>query len=173
MAEALWSSGEIATATGGRSFGDAFAATGVQIDSREVGAGDLFVALRAERDGHDFIPAALERGAAGTLAGVRPVAGSGVLVDDTLGGLRAMATAARDRAPARRAAVTGSVGKTSVTQLVLAGLKVAGEAHGSVRSFNNHIGVPLTLARMPKATRRAVFEIGMNHAREIGPLSRL
>ena len=83
-----------------------------------------------------------------------------------------MALAARDRATgARRAAITGSVGKTSVTQLVLAGLKLAGAAHGSMRSFNNHIGVPLTLARMPKATMRAVFEIGMNHADEIAPLS--
>ncbi|HEY5290573.1 MAG TPA: Mur ligase family protein, partial [Caulobacteraceae bacterium] len=82
--------------------------------------------------------------------------------------------AARERAKtARRGAVTGSVGKTSVTQAVLAGLKLAGDAHGSVKSFNNHIGVPLTLARMPRTTRRAVFEMGMNHAGEIAPLSRL
>ena len=174
MAEPLWTSADIASATGGDPFGEPFDAAGVQIDSREVAPGDLFVALRAERDGHDFVPAALERGAAGTLASRWPVAGSGVLVSDSLEGLGAMAVAARTRAPnARRAAITGSVGKTSVTQLVLSGLKLAGAAHGSVRSFNNHIGMPLTLTRMPTATRRAVFEIGMNHAGEIAPLSRM
>ncbi len=173
MAEPLWTSAEIAAATGGVAFGEPLAASGVEIDSREIASGDLFVALRAERDGHDFIPAAIARGAAGVLAGA-PAAGSGVLVEDTLDGLRALALAGRDRATdARRAAITGSVGKTSVTQLVLSGLKLAGEAHGSVRSFNNHIGVPLTLARMPKTTKRAVFEIGMNHAGEIAPLSKM
>ena len=81
--------------------------------------------------------------------------------------------AARDRAPqARRGAVTGSVGKTSVTQAIRAGLERAGRAHGSVKSYNNHIGVPLTLARMPRDTERAVFEIGMNHADEIAPADR-
>ncbi len=174
MAEPLWTSAEIASATQGDPFGEAFDVSGVEIDSREVCAGDLFVALRAERDGHAFVPAALERGAAGTLASRWPVPGSGVLVEDSLDSLRAMAIAAQNRATgARRAAITGSVGKTSVTQLVLAGLKLAGAAHGSVRSFNNHIGVPLTLARMPKTTERAVFEIGMNHAGEIAPLAKM
>ncbi|HEY2480826.1 MAG TPA: Mur ligase family protein, partial [Caulobacteraceae bacterium] len=85
-----------------------------------------------------------------------------------------LGAAARERASgARRGAITGSVGKTSVTQAVLGGLHLAGDGHGSIRSFNNHIGVPLTLARMPPATRRAVFEMGMNHAGEIAPLSRL
>jgi UDP-N-acetylmuramoyl-tripeptide--D-alanyl-D-alanine ligase len=97
-----------------------------------------------------------------------------VIVEDTLRGLEGLAAFARDRVPAaRRGAVTGSVGKTSVTQAVLAGLKRAGAAHGSIKSFNNHIGVPLTLARMPRDAQRAVFELGMNHAGEIGPLSRL
>jgi UDP-N-acetylmuramoyl-tripeptide--D-alanyl-D-alanine ligase len=174
LAEPLWTSADIGSATGGEPFGEPFVATGIQIDSREVGVGDLFVALRAERDGHGFVAAALKSGAAGTLASLWPVAGSGVLVADSLEGLSSMAVAARNRASgARRAAITGSVGKTSVTQLVLSGLKLAGAAHGSVRSFNNHIGVPLTLARMPKATMRAVFEIGMNHAGEIEPLSRM
>ncbi len=174
MAEPLWTSGEIASATGGDPFGAPFDASGVEIDSREVKQGDLFVALQAERDGHAFVPASIERGAAGTLASRWPVAGSGILVEDSLKALEAMAVTARDRAPdARRAAITGSVGKTSVTQLVLAGLKRAGRAHGAVRSFNNHIGVPLTLARMPKTTQRAVFEIGMNHAGEIAPLAKM
>jgi UDP-N-acetylmuramoyl-tripeptide--D-alanyl-D-alanine ligase len=97
-----------------------------------------------------------------------------VRVNDTLIALADLGAAARERASlARRGAVTGSVGKTSVTQAVLAGVKRAGDGHGSVRSFNNHIGVPLTLARMPGSTRRAVFEMGMNHAGEIAPLSRL
>jgi UDP-N-acetylmuramoyl-tripeptide--D-alanyl-D-alanine ligase len=170
---ALWSSGEIVAATGGAPHGAAFEACGLDIDSRALKAGDLFVALAAERDGHDFAANALARGAVGTLAS-RPVSGPFVLVEDTLAGLRALAAAARDRAgAARRGAVTGSVGKTSVTQAVLAGLRRAGPAHGSVRSFNNHIGVPLTLARMPPETRAAVFEMGMNHPGEIAPLSQL
>ena len=173
MTEPLWTSGEILDATGGRMSGEAFAATGVAIDSRQVVRGDLFVALAGERDGHGFVPAALASGAAGSLAAKAPP-GSAIIVDDTLVALAAMGAAARERAPhCRRGAVTGSVGKTSVTQAVLGGLELAGEAHGSVQSFNNHIGVPLTLARMPRATRRAVFEMGMNHANEIAPLSRL
>ena len=82
--------------------------------------------------------------------------------------------AARDGATAaRRAAVTGSVGKTSATRAIAAGLALAGPSHASVKSYNNHIGVPLTLARMPRTTKRAVFEVGMNHAGEIEPLSRM
>ncbi len=116
---------------------------------------------------------ALERGAAGLLAS-QPGAGPRVLVSDTLKALEALGLAARERATeCRRGAVTGSVGKTSLTQAIKLGLEMAGAGHGSVKSYNNHIGVPLTLARMPAGTRRAVFEIGMNHAEEIRPLSRL
>jgi UDP-N-acetylmuramoyl-tripeptide--D-alanyl-D-alanine ligase len=173
MAEPLWTSGDIVNAVGGRLSGPDFAALGVAIDSRQVAAGDLFVALSGERDGHAYIPAALQAGASGSLA-AKAAPGSAIIVDDTLAALAAMGAAARDRAPqARRGAVTGSVGKTSVTQAVLGGLELGGDAHGSVQSFNNHIGVPLTLARMPRTTRRAVFEMGMNHAGEIAPLSRL
>ena len=169
----LWTSDEIVAAVGGALHGAAFAATGVTFDTRELQPGDLFVALAGERDGHDFAAAAFAKGAAGALVS-RPVEGGPfVQVADTLRGLEALGAAARDRAPARRIAVTGSVGKTSVTQALLAALRLAGPAHGSVKSFNNHIGVPLTLARMPRETRYAVFEIGMNHAGEIGPLSRL
>jgi len=173
MSELLWTSSEVAAAVNGRLSGPAFLAEGVSIDSREVEAGDLFVALSGERDGHEFVPAALKSGATGSLVS-KAAPGSAILVDDTLAALADLGAAARDRAAeARRGAVTGSVGKTSVTQAVLAGLKLAGDGHGSVRSFNNHIGVPLTLARMPRSTRRAVFEMGMNHAGEIAPLSRL
>ncbi|HUO21888.1 MAG TPA: UDP-N-acetylmuramoyl-tripeptide--D-alanyl-D-alanine ligase [Caulobacteraceae bacterium] len=172
MSEPLWTSGEIALAVGGAVEGSAFAATGVSIDTRTIEPGDLFVALAGARDGHDFIDGALASGAAGSLAS-RSGAGPRVLVRDVQAGLEAMALHARDRSGARRGAVTGSVGKTSVTQAVRAGLALAGRAHGSVKSYNNQIGVPLTLARMPRATERAVFEIGMNHAGEIEPLSRM
>ena len=169
----LWTRDEIVAATQGSATGADFAATGVTFDTRELQPGDLFVALAGERDGHDFAQAAFVKGAAGALVS-RPVEGGPyVLVPDTLKALEALGAAARDRADAKRIAVTGSVGKTSVTQALLASLKLAGPAHGSVKSFNNHIGVPLTLARMPRETTFAVFEIGMNHAGEIGPLSRL
>ena len=173
MAEPLWTSDEIVAASGGVLVGAPFAAHGVSIDTRTLEAGDLFVALAGVRDGHEFVDAALGRGAAGTLASL-PVAGSSVLVGDTLAALEKLGAAARDRAPqVRRGAVTGSVGKTSVTQAIRAGLARAGRAHSSVKSYNNHIGVPLTLARMPRDTERAVFEIGMNHADEITPLTRM
>ena len=173
MADPLWTSEAVAAATGGRASGGPFVATGVAIDSRTALPGDLFVALAAERDGHAFVPAALAAGAAGVLAS-RPVEAPAVIVEDTLRALDALGLAARARATqALRGAVTGSVGKTSVTQLVRAGLDLAGHAHGSVKSYNNHIGVPLTLARMPADTQRAIFEIGMNHAGEIAPLSRM
>jgi UDP-N-acetylmuramoyl-tripeptide--D-alanyl-D-alanine ligase len=174
MAETLWTSSEIAAAVGGRPAGEAFAATGVSIDTRTLEPGDLFVALAGVRDGHEFVGQALAKGAAGVLA-ARPVEAPAVMVSgEVLAALEALGQAARDRAPqARRGAVTGSVGKTSVTQAIRAGLMRAGRAHSSVKSYNNHIGVPLTLARMPRDTERAVFEIGMNHEGEIAPLARM
>jgi len=169
----LWTSAEIASATGGRTEGAPFDVYGVSIDSREITPGDLFVALAGERDGHDFAAGAMARGAAASLV-ARPAAGPDIVVDDTLKALERMGETARDRAAlARRAAVTGSVGKTSVTQAIAASLALAGPSHASVKSYNNHIGVPLTLARMPRETELAVFEIGMNHADEITPLSRM
>jgi UDP-N-acetylmuramoyl-tripeptide--D-alanyl-D-alanine ligase len=167
----LWTAEEIARAVGGRIDGG-FEATGVSIDTRTLEPGDLFVALAGVRDGHEFLEQAFAKGASGALVS-RPSAGPAVIVDDVQQALERLGAAARDRAPARRGAVTGSVGKTSVTQAVRAGLELAGSAHSSVKSYNNHIGVPLTLARMPAETQRAVFEIGMNHAGEIAPLSRM
>ena len=172
MTEALWTAQDIATATGGR-FKSAFSVQGVSIDTRTVEVGDLFVALAGARDGHDFIAQALEKGASGALAS-KPSPGHSVQVADTFEALEALGLAARVRAPqARRGAVTGSVGKTSVTQAIRAGIALAGRSHSSVKSYNNHIGVPLTLARMPRDTERAIFEIGMNHADEITPLSKM
>ena len=172
MLEPLWTADEIARAAGGLVQGLHFQASGVSIDTRTLQPGDLFVALRGERDGHAFARDAFGKGAVAVLAS-ELVDGPHVLVDDTFVGLERMGLWARERAQARRAAVTGSVGKTSVTQAVKAALELAGPAHGSVKSYNNQIGVPLTLARMPGETLRAVFEIGMNHAGEIEPLSRL
>ena len=168
----LWTSGEIVAATGGSTSSD-FSVTGVSIDTRSLEPGDLFVALAGARDGHDFVDLAMSKGASGVLTARRVVAPT-VVVGDTFVALEQLAIAARERAViARRGAVTGSVGKTSVTQAVMAGLSLAGRAHSSVKSYNNHIGVPLTLARMPRDTERAVFEVGMNHADEIRPLSRM
>ncbi|MDG2529279.1 UDP-N-acetylmuramoyl-tripeptide--D-alanyl-D-alanine ligase [Caulobacter endophyticus] len=171
MADVLWTAEEIAAATGGKVEGD-FSATGVSIDSRSIEPGDLFVALAGVRDGHEFVAQTAEKGAAGALVS-QAVATPAVVVPDTFKALEALGVAARERAPqARRGAVTGSVGKTSVTRAVEAGLRRAGKAHASVKSYNNHLGVPLTLARMPRDTQRAVFEVGMNHADEITPLSK-
>ena len=170
----LWTAADIAVATGGRMEGAGFQARGITFNSKEVEPGDLFVALKGARDGHEFVASAFEAGAAGALV-ERPVEGGAcIVVADTLKALEALAAAARDRAPqVRRGVVTGSVGKTSVTQAIKAGLDLAGPAHASVKSFNNHIGVPLTLARMPAHVERAVFEIGMNAPGEIAPLSRM
>ena len=175
MADALaplWTSEGIAQATGGTA-NRSFTAGGISIDTRTLEPGDLFVALAGVRDGHEFVAQAMANGAAGALVS-RDVDTPAVKVADTLTALEKLGVAARERAArARRGAVTGSVGKTSVTQAIMAGLKLAGPAHSSVKSYNNHIGVPLTLARMPAATERAVFEIGMNHADEIRPLTRM
>jgi UDP-N-acetylmuramoyl-tripeptide--D-alanyl-D-alanine ligase len=171
MADPLWTSADIARATGGAE-GGGFSATGVSIDTRSIEPGDLFVALAGVRDGHEFVAQAMTKGAAGALVS-QDVDAPFVKAADTLAALEALGVAARDRATkAKRGAVTGSVGKTSVTQAIMAGLSLAGRAHSSVKSYNNHIGVPLTLARMAADTERAVFEIGMNHADEIRPLTR-
>jgi UDP-N-acetylmuramoyl-tripeptide--D-alanyl-D-alanine ligase len=170
MPEPLWTSEDMVRATGGKATGASFAASGVSIDTRTLEPGDLFVALAGERDGHEFVPQALAKGAAGALV-AKPAGEPAVLVADTLTALEKLGVAARERAShARRGAITGSVGKTSLTQAVAAGLARAGRSHASVKSYNNHIGVPLTLARMPRATERAIFEVGMNHADEIRPL---
>ncbi|MFZ9396757.1 MAG: UDP-N-acetylmuramoyl-tripeptide--D-alanyl-D-alanine ligase [Erythrobacter sp.] len=169
---ALWSAAEIAQATGG-SASHAFQAAGVEMDSRDVRRGDLFVALKGETmDGHRFIPQAFANGAVAALVD-RPVDFPHVLVKDTTQALHAMAHAARERAQAVRIGITGSVGKTGVKEAIFQALDRAsrGAAHRSVRSYNNHVGVPLTLARMPARSRFGVFEMGMNHQGEIAPLA--
>ncbi len=172
----LWTSAEAAAATGGRASGD-WAANGVSIDSRSLVAGDLFVALTDARDGHDFVAGALAGGAAAAMVSRIPdgVAADAPLlvVDDVLRGLAALATAARARSRARVVAVTGSAGKTSTKDMLRHVLSAQGETHAAEKSFNNHWGVPLTLARLPQGADFAVIEIGMNHPGEIGPLAAL
>lgn len=174
----LWTADEIVRATGGRLHGDAFAVSGLTYNSREIVPGDLFLALKGARDGHEFATSAFASGASGAIVEHAVKGGPCIVVPDTLKALEALGIASRERAPhVRRGAVTGSVGKTSVTQAIKAGLDLAGlasgrGAHASIKSYNNHIGVPLTLARMPAAVERAVFEIGMNAPGEIAPLSR-
>ena len=168
----LWTAAEIAAATGGVAHGD-FTANNVTFDSREVIGGELFVAMRGEAmDGHAFVPQAIERGAAGHLVS-KAVDAPHVRVADPNAALGALAAAARDRAPALRIGVTGSVGKTGVKEAIRAALtRFAPDAvHASVKSYNNHTGVPLSLARMPRHSRFGVFEMGMNHAREIASLT--
>jgi UDP-N-acetylmuramoyl-tripeptide--D-alanyl-D-alanine ligase len=170
----LWTAHDIAAATGGSQHGD-FAADGVTFDSREVVAGDLFIALTGEvTDGHRFIDGALARGAAGLLVS-EAVDAPHVRVDDSFAALNAMGVAARQRSGATRIGVTGSVGKTGVKEALKAALGrfAPDAAHASVKSYNNHTGVPLSLARMPAASRFGVFEMGMNHAGELTQLTGL
>jgi len=175
MSEPLWTAREALAATGGELAGSSdWTADGVSIDTRSLKPRDLFVALTDQRDGHDFVPDAAARGAACSLVAHSDGLPGNLLVGrDTLESLRALGRAARDRSDAIRVAVTGSVGKTSVKEALAAVFRAAGPAHWSERSYNNHWGVPLTLARMPKATRRAVFEMGMNHAGELRDLTGL
>ncbi len=176
MLEALWLAEDAADAMGGTLIGaDAWIATGVSIDTRTLKPGDLFVALADVRDGHDFVRDAFAKGACAALVSDEArVAGAGPLlaVDDVLLALGRLGAAARERAGARRIAVTGSVGKTSTKELLAACLAAQAPTHASVASYNNHWGVPLTMARMPASTRYSVFEIGMNHRGEIAPLAR-
>ncbi len=171
---ALWTAADLLEATGGR-FGTPFDATGVSIDTRTLARGDLFIALLGEgRDGHGFVADALARGAAGAMIHA-PVPGAArvLLVDDTLGALGRLGGYARARCAARVFAVTGSVGKTTTKEMLRAILAEQGPTHAAVASYNNHWGLPLTLARMPPDARFAVLEIGMNHPGEIAPLARL
>ncbi|MGF1554126.1 MAG: UDP-N-acetylmuramoyl-tripeptide--D-alanyl-D-alanine ligase [Paracoccaceae bacterium] len=174
---ALWPAAEAADATGGDARGD-WRATGVSIDTRTLAPGDLFVALSGDaRDGHAFVADALARGAAAAMVARVPegVAEDAplLIVGDTLDGLRALAAAARARTRAWVIAVTGSAGKTTTKEMLRAILAGEGAVHAAEASFNNHWGVPLTLARLPADTDFAVLEIGMNHAGEIRPLTRL
>jgi UDP-N-acetylmuramoyl-tripeptide--D-alanyl-D-alanine ligase len=170
---ALWTSDEIAAATGGTA-SQPFEVTGVTFDSREVQPGDLFVAMPGTvYDGHRFVDGAFAAGAAGAIVS-QPVSGPHVLVEDTFAALQALGRASRERSRATIFGVTGSVGKTSTKEALYAALERnrPGQVHRSVKSYNNHTGVPLSLARMPRDCDYAVFEMGMNNAGEIAALVR-
>jgi UDP-N-acetylmuramoyl-tripeptide--D-alanyl-D-alanine ligase len=185
----LWTAAELREATGGH-FGMPFDASGVSIDTRTIQPGDLFVALLGEAgDGHNHATQAIDGGAAGVMVhrDLSDVAHR-LVVDDTLAGLTRLGAFARGRFTGRVAAVTGSVGKTTTKEMLRIALSAFGPVHAAVASYNNHWGVPLTLARIPRAPQKAlgvdksscamrdtfcVVEIGMNHTGEIAPLARL
>jgi UDP-N-acetylmuramoyl-tripeptide--D-alanyl-D-alanine ligase len=175
----LWTSSEMAQATGGTASGD-FAVESVHIDSRDVEPGALFVALKGEAtDGHRFLEQAFAAGASAALVSdvsQLPAASSPhLLVPDVQEGMRALARVARARVQGPVAGITGSAGKTGVKEGIRQALERFRpmQVHASIRSFNNHVGVPLTLARMRRESRFAVLEMGMNHAGELTDLSAL
>jgi UDP-N-acetylmuramoyl-tripeptide--D-alanyl-D-alanine ligase len=171
---ALWTSDEVARALGATVVAP-FEANGVTFDSRAVGKGDLFFALKGETtDGHGFVPEAMRRGAAAAVVSrdIENAGGTLIRVPDTMKALEGLGRAARRRSKARIASVTGSVGKTSTKDALRAMLSAQAPTSASAASFNNHVGVPISLARLPREARYGVFEIGMNHPGEIEPLAR-
>lgn len=168
----LWDAPSIAAATDGVASGS-FRVSGVEIDSRDVCPGDLFFALRGEAmDGHRFLDKAFANGAAAAVVD-RPIDWPHILVADTNAALEKLAAASRARVRGQIIGVTGSVGKTGVKEAIFAALERSsrGAAHRSIRSYNNHVGVPLSLARMPARSRYGIFEMGMNHKGEIAGLT--
>ena len=171
MSRPLWTADELGRALGPPTAPMTSAATGVSIDTRTLAPGDLFIAIKGDaHDGHDHVARAFEAGASAALVSRRAADGPQFVVDDSLRGMERLGQAARARARARVLAITGSVGKTSGKEMARAALSALGPTHASAASFNNHWGVPLTLARLPADAAYGVFEIGMNHAGEITPL---
>ena len=183
MTDILWTADDVAAACNGRRPDAArtnpdWAATGVSIDSRTVAPGDLFIPLKGPNfDGHAFVTQALEKGAAGAIVADIPAGleqdGRLVKVDDTMTALEDLGRVGRLNATGKVIAVTGSVGKTGTKEALKVALESQGKTFATVGSLNNHWGVPLSLSRFPADSRFGVFELGMNHAGEIGPLSRM
>lgn len=177
MTKPLWTADAIVGATGARLSGTLSGANGASIDTRTLEPGDLFFAIKGDaRDGHDFVRGALEKGAGAAVVAEDRAhefegAGALVIVPDVLEAMRQLGRAARARTSAGIVAITGSVGKTGTKEAMRLVLSRQGETHASVASYNNHWGVPLTLARMPESSAYGAFEIGMNHAAEILPLT--
>ncbi len=180
MTQPLWTFDAFVAAMRGRPTSVATpAVTGISIDSRTIKPGEAFFAIKGDRfDGHDYVGKAAAQGAAVAVVAEERLSALGrmtvplVVVSDVLAALEALGRAARARSAAGIAAVTGSVGKTTTKEMLARALGATGPTHFSPASFNNHWGVPLTLARMPADAAYAVFEIGMNHAGEIEPLVR-
>lgn len=179
MAEVLWTADDVAAACNGRRAGTAaWAATGVSIDSRSVAVGDLFIPLKGPNfDGHAFVAQSLEKGAAGAIVADIPAGleqdARLVKVEDTMAALEDLGRMGRLNASGKVIAVTGSVGKTGTKEALKVALESQGKTFATLGSLNNHWGVPLSLSRFPADSRFGVFELGMNHAGEIGPLSRM
>jgi UDP-N-acetylmuramoyl-tripeptide--D-alanyl-D-alanine ligase len=167
----MWTADDLGAATLG-AVRTPFDATGVSIDTRTLQPGDLFVALHGERDGHDFVAEALAKGAAGAMVD-RDLPGRTLLVHDTLAGLWSLAAYARARFKGTLVGVTGSVGKTTTKEMLRTIFEAHGKTHAAPASYNNHWGVPLTLARLPADAQFCVVEIGTNHPGEISPLAKL
>lgn len=178
MTVPLWSTEALIAATSARPVGpEAGTITGLSIDSRTLAEGDAFLAIKGDRfDGHDFVGPAMARGASAAVVGqarlarLGAVTGPLLVVDDVAVALRQLAAAARSRSEAKIVAVTGSAGKTTTKDMLRLALASSGSVHAAEASFNNHWGVPLTLARMPQSAEFGLFEIGMNHPGEITPL---
>src|ERR1700729_510918 len=177
---ALWPQAELIAALGAAPSSPLnTAVNGVSIDSRTLEAGDLFVAINGDaHDGHDHVARAFEAGAAAAVVSLErapalAALGPAFAVEDTLKAMERLGVAARARSKAKIVAVTGSVGKTTAKEMLRTMLTACGATHASAASYNNHWGVPLTLARMPANARFGVFEMGMNHAGEIAPLTRM
>ncbi|MEX6504773.1 UDP-N-acetylmuramoylalanyl-D-glutamyl-2,6-diaminopimelate--D-alanyl-D-alanine ligase [Jiella sp. M17.18] len=181
MSEMLWETSVLAQAMQARPIGvPPSGVTGISIDTRTIQPGDAFFAIKGERfDGHEFLTAATKAGAALHVVAEHKLPALGrvqspmLVVDDVLKALARLSEAARARSKAKIVAVTGSVGKTTTKEALRHGLSAVGTVHASAASFNNHWGVPLSLARLPAETRYAIFEIGMNHPDEIRPLVKL
>jgi UDP-N-acetylmuramoyl-tripeptide--D-alanyl-D-alanine ligase len=179
MPDILWTGNEVAAACNGKALGDAaWTVTGVSIDSRTIAKGDLFIPLKGPNfDGHAFVAQALNQGAAGAIVADIPKGLEGdarlIKVDDTMLALQDLGRMGRVRAGGKIIAVTGSVGKTGTKEALKVALDSQGKTFATVGSLNNHWGVPLSLSRFPADSRFGVFELGMNHAGEIGPLSRM
>lgn len=177
----LWTSKDMIEAMDGRPLGAMpEGVTGISIDSRTVGAGEAFFAIKGDRfDGHDFASVAVANGAGllvvseAKLPALGRVTAPIIIVNDVLSALEDLGRASRARSEAKIIAITGSVGKTSSKEMLRRALEPSGEVHASAASFNNHWGVPLTLARMPASAAYGVFEIGMNHPGEIRPLVKM
>ncbi|WP_135080210.1 UDP-N-acetylmuramoyl-tripeptide--D-alanyl-D-alanine ligase [Terasakiella sp. SH-1] len=177
MADILWSAAEAAKATDGTPFGD-WECRGISIDSRNIEKGDLFIAIKGPSfDGHKFVRTALKAGASAAIVSQIPQDcredENLLLVKDTTKALEDLGHASRARTKAKIVAVTGSVGKTGVKEALASTLSNQGKTHATIGNLNNHFGLPLTLARMPRDCEFAVLELGMNHAGELTELSNM